>query len=171
MSGIIEADGNFSINLFARKKENSENLRVQPFFRLELQQGKLLSDSEEKTILSQATYFDICTKIATFLEVSLYNRTRTVGEKQYDSFTIMTYNQNSRQILINYLTKFPFHSSKFLNFKDWHTICEMGIAFNTLQKQECVKIFSNFNNTRTVFSWDHLKNWKPSSRRDEVEPS
>ena len=53
-------------------------------------------------------------------------------------------------------------SSKFLDFKNFHKICCMMAIkehLSDLGKAKIIQIKSKMNNSRTEFSWIHLKNF------------
>ena len=62
----------------------------------------------------------------------------------------------------NYLIKYPLFGTKYLDSIDWMKVVDL---FNNnehktiLGKEEIIKIKSNMNNKRTVFTWDHLQNF------------
>ena len=59
-----------------------------------------------------------------------------------------------------YFNKFPLLSSKFLDYKSWLHILELqqNSTMTTAYLNEAIKTKTDFNKTRTTFSWDHLKN-------------
>jgi hypothetical protein len=118
LAGFSDADGNFS--LFASKRNNnSEKLRVQQQFRLEIRQ------SYHRTVdanLGGESYFTVLTKISEFLETNLLSRTRTKGETKYYSFMVIAHNDKSKDKIINYFDRYPLFSSKNLNYLDWKKV-------------------------------------------------
>jgi hypothetical protein len=50
-------------------------------------------------------------------------------------------------------------SSKYLDFKDWNNIFEWQQinSRTTSYLNEAIITRKNFNSTRTVYNWDHLK--------------
>jgi hypothetical protein len=182
LAGFTDADGNFSINIHKRKNKNYT--RVQPCFSLEIRQtyhriNNHISESSsnnvgdnksQKTITLSPThkgmtggeegYFYIMSKIANYFKVNLYNRSRTLNNKVFSSFTIMAHNQNSLYISINYFNKYPLLSSKYLDYLDWLTIVELRrMNVNTLSYlDKAIITRKDFNKSRTTFTWNHLKN-------------
>jgi hypothetical protein len=75
---------------------------------------------------------------------------------------VKTENIKSNDILINYLTKFPLWSSKFLNYSDWLIAIDLfNKVYKTKNKSEEVfnnikKIKGRMNDKRVDFIWDHL---------------
>ena len=58
-----------------------------------------------------------------------------------------------------YFNKFPLLSSKFLDYKSWLHILELqqNSTMTTAYLNEAIKTKTDFNKTRTTFSWNHLK--------------
>ena len=98
--------------------------------------------------------------IANFLDVNVYSRSRILKDKQYYSFIVMANNKNSLLKITDYFNKFPLLSSKYLDFKDWSYVLELQKANPTTTSylDKALNIRKDFNNTRTTYSWDHLKN-------------
>lgn len=145
LSGLIDANGSFSINLLKRK--NSSNFRTQLFFRLEMKQ--LYKSNVENTL------FFILTDISNYLCTNLLTRIRKTN---YSTFIVISHSQNSHKLLINYLNLFPLFSSKFNNYQDWLKVYEIILKKEHLTNEGKEKIFnikSNFK--RTIFNWNHLK--------------
>lgn len=64
-----------------------------------------------------------------------------------------------RNILIDYLTKFPLLSSKRLDYLDWVKAHNIRISRGYTQSdglQKLLDIKNNMNNKRTFFEWSHL---------------
>ena len=161
LAGFTDGDGNFSINLIDRKKRATiTNKRIQLFFRIELRKNyhrEALSD------LTGISYFDILNKIATYLEVSLYSRTRQQGEKIFHSFMVISYKIDSHNKVLDYFNKFPLYSSKYMAYKDWSNVLQMMIlrggkplALQEIKQIEIIK--SQFNSRRKSFDFSHLRN-------------
>lgn len=161
LAGFTDGDGNFSINLIDRKKKGIiTSKRAQTFFRIELRQDY---HRDVPTYLGGTSYFDILTKIARYLNVNLYSRTREKGEKIFYAFMVISHNNISHKKVVEYLDKFPLYSSKYLAYKDWSYLVKKNIARNSkpLSKEDIVeieKIKSQFNNKRELFDFSHLNN-------------
>ena len=154
LSGFTDADGNFSINIHKRSNKNST--RVQLFFRLEIRQNYHRLDPEGVKV----SYFSIMSIIANFLDVNVYSRSRILKDKQYYSFIVMAINKNSLLKITEYFNKFPLLSSKYLDYKDWCYVLELQKANPTTTSylDKALKIRKDFNNKRTTYYWEHLKN-------------
>lgn len=152
-SGLTDADGNFSINIHKRSKKNLT--RVQLYYRLELRQTYHKLDPE----MNKVSYFSIMSILANYLGVNVYSRSKIIKEKQYYSFIIMAANRTSLSILSDYFNKFPLLSSKFLDFKDWVYILELqkNNPITSSYLNEAINVRKNYNDTRTQYNWDHLK--------------
>jgi hypothetical protein len=116
LAGFTDADGNFSITVYNRKK-NSKVVRtnVQTFFRIEVKQNYSKDVTADQ---GGASYFSIMTKIAEFFTVNLYTRTRTVDDRVFYAFMAISHNARSHDIVRNYFDRFPLYSSKYLAYKD-----------------------------------------------------
>lgn len=112
LAGFTDADGNFSITVYDRRK-NGMTVRtsVQTFFRLEVKQNYTREVSEDK---SASGYFNILTKIAAFFTVNLYTRTRYVEDKTFYVFMAIAHNSRSYEIVRKYFDTFPLYPSKYL---------------------------------------------------------
>ncbi len=156
LAGLTDADGNFSITVYDRKK-NSKLIttNVQTFFRIEVKQNY---SREVTTDQGGASYFSIMTKIAEFFTVNLYTRTRTVDNRVFYAFMVISHNSRSHEIVRNYFDRFPLYSSKYLAYKDWCRVQNLhkGISLNKETLKEIKAIKDQFNNKRKVFDFSHL---------------
>lgn len=154
IAGFTDHDGNFSINIHQRSNNNAT--RVLLSYRLEINQNYHRADSEG----TKASFFAIMSKLAMYLSVNVYSRSRILNEKEFFSFTVVAGNRESRLKLINYLNKFPLMSSKYLDYKDWVYVLELQAAnsLTTSYLDKAIKVRTDFNSTRTTYTWDHLKN-------------
>jgi hypothetical protein len=90
LAGFTDADGNFSITVYNRKKNNKViRTNVQTFFRIEVKQNYSINVTADQ---GGASYFSIMTKISEFLTVNLYTRTRTVDDRVYYAFMAISHN-------------------------------------------------------------------------------
>jgi len=154
LSGFTDADGNFSINI--HKRTNKISTRVQLYYRLENNQNYHKADIE-----GNISFFPIMSKIGLFLGVNVYSRSRLIKDKIYYSFIVISHNKESNSKVCNYFNKYPLLSSKHLDFKDWAYILNIKNSNKittgpSLYLDTAIKIRTNFNKTRTTFSWDHL---------------
>jgi len=112
LSGFTDSDGNFSINIHKRSDKNST--RVQLYYRLEIRQNYHKTDSNGLNL----SYFPIMSKIGLYFGVTVYSRSRLINDKIFNSFTIIAQNSNSKSKVIDYFSKYPLLSSKYLDYKD-----------------------------------------------------
>lgn len=146
LSGFIEADGSFSVFL------NKNSIRI----RFSLTQSNInkFGDSSEFIMKEIADYLEV--------KVSSYQRKKAPYSLE---LTVKTQSIKNNEILINYLTKFPLWSSKFLNYTDWLTALELfKKVYNTSNKSdevfnEIILIKERMNDNRVEFKWDHLQNF------------
>ena len=159
LAGFTDGDGNFSINITNRKKRNIiTTKRIQVFFRIELRQNY---HRDVSAIQGGTSYSEILIKIARYLGVNLYSRSRIQKDKIFNSFMVISYNIKSHNKVIDYFDRFPLYSSKYLAYKDWKYIVELLIKRNgkTLTNKEILeveKIKAQFNNKRKIFDFSHL---------------
>lgn len=154
LSGFTDADGNFSINIHKRTKPIKNSTRVQLYYRLEVNQNYHKAESEG----NKASFFPIMSKIGLFLGVGVYSRSRLIKDKIYHSFTVISYNKESNYKVCDYFNKYPLLSSKYLDYKDWAYILELQNLnkLTTSYLDTAIKFKTNYNRTRTTFTWDHL---------------
>lgn len=184
LSGITDADGNFSISLL-----NGIRKRVRPYYRLELKQSYQINNNNNnnniyKNIIISNTeitkkgkdiinlnYFKIMSKIATYFNVELYSRNRELNLKNnnlnetkiYYTYIIIINNIDKNIKVIEYFNKYPLLSSKYLDYCKWKEIIEYTNIYSQSSESSYnlgLEIRKNYNNTRTIFNWDHLKNLK-----------
>jgi len=90
LAGFTDADGNFSITVYNRKKNNKViRTNVQTFFRIEVKQNYYRNVTADQ---GGASYFSIMTKITEFFSVNLYTRTRTKDNRVYYAFMAISHN-------------------------------------------------------------------------------
>lgn len=159
LAGFTDGDGNFSITLTNRKKKgNITSKRVQAFFRLELRQTYHGDVSVEQ---GGTSYFVILSKIATYLGVNLYSRTREQNDKVFYAFMVISHSAASHANVISYFDRFPLYSSKYLAYKDWYYVVEQaklraGKVLTPKEISEVEKIKAQFNSKRKSFDFSHL---------------
>jgi hypothetical protein len=153
LSGFSDADANLSINI--HKRANG-NWRVQLFYRLEIKQTYHRFDSQGRKV----SFFSIISIVGQFLGVNVLSRTRTLKDKEFYSYTVISHNKNSQNKIIEYFNKYPLLSTKYLDYKSWLSIWnkqqENPITTSYIEYAKIVK--KDFNKSRTSYNWDHLKN-------------
>jgi len=159
LSGFTDGDGNFSINITNRKKKSIiTTKRIQVFFRIELRQNY---HRDVSAIEGGISYFEILIKIARYLGVNLYSRSRIQKDKIFNSFMLISHNIKSHIKVIYYFNRFPLYSYKYLVYKDWKYIVELlrkrgGKVLTNEEILEIEKIKAQFNNKRLFFDFSHL---------------
>ena len=106
------------------------------------------------------SFFSIMSKLANYLNSNVLSRSRIIGEKQYYSFILMAHSQISLNKTIEYFSRFPLLSSKYLDYKSWAYVLELQKTNSrtTSYLNEALNIRKDYNATRTTYNWDHLKN-------------
>lgn len=154
LAGFTDSDGNFSINIHKRSNKNST--RVQLSYRVEIRQTYHRLNSD----VFKMSYFSIISKIGDYLGVNVYSRTRSVKEKEFYSFTVMAVSKSSLIKTTEYFNQFPLLSSKYLDYVKWSSILELqnSNSLTSSYLDAAISAREDFNNTRTTYNWDHLKN-------------
>lgn len=149
---MIDADGNFNVIIAERK--NTQNIRIQAQFRLELRQFFHRSPPRECPNLWP---IDILSLIANYLGVNVYNRARILNNSKTYQYIIVAGSKKSQKFLRSYLEKFPLYSSKYNDYKDWCEIIEKNNSSKEkLERTKLArKIKSGKNSKRTVHSFKH----------------
>lgn len=156
LAGFLDDDANFSINLTDRKK--MAKYLLQAFFRIELRQNYHRSASAEQGGNSS---FGILSLIARYFNVNLYSRSREQKDKIFFSYMVVSYIIQSNSKVIEYFTRFPLYSSKYLAYRDWKFVVEQiklryGKPLTSENIQEITRIKAQFNNNRKKFDFSHL---------------
>lgn len=149
-AGFIDADGHFAISISKRKNGNT---RIVLRFSLE----QRTTYHRYKDIYEKNSYSPIIHALAEAFNGSVYSRTRTLNDKIYSSFTIITFTTNSNLTICNYLDKYQLWSSKYIDYQSWKNIV---VLQSQNSNQEIIKIATfirkDYNKTRTTYNWDHL---------------
>ena len=159
LSGFIESDGHFYI----RSSDSSKHLaglRCEARHKIECK-FELCQARKDINNYDNLFFLD---DIANNIE-SLVKPIR--NDRKNSQYRIRTTNIKANLAIVNYLTKYPLFGTKFLDFKDWVKVVQLfreikqqGGCFNHTHNMDYVKqIKSNMNDRRTVFVWDHLKNF------------
>jgi hypothetical protein len=122
LSGMIESDGHFSVRSTLPKEDKEKYAKIECKFEFSQLYREDMSESGKLIMM----------KIANYLEIKDYSFKQT-KTSNYIKFTIKTQNIRSNEILINYLTKYPIWSRKFLDFKDWLVV--LGL-YTKLKKKD-----------------------------------
>ena len=147
LSGFIDADGHFSVRVSTDKKNRLKRIACS----LEITQSQKFID------LDGNNNFNVLSLIGNYL---LCQVKETKSNYKNPQHRIRTTSLAGNIVLKNYLLKYPLFTSKFLDSKDWMEVLnyfekkEHKIKYN-----EIIKIKSSMNDRRTVFHWNHLKNF------------
>jgi len=145
LSGFIEADGHFSV----RTSMGSRYPKLECKFELSQRQN----DHNNRNNL----YF--LENIA-ILFVTVVKSIRL--ESTNPQYRIRTTNLKGNIALEEYLNKFPLFGTKYLDYKDWLEVLKifkLGEHTNKFTIEKIISIKYNMNDKRTIFIWDHLKNF------------
>lgn len=148
LSGFIDADGSFSINIREKTSDGKGKNRIEA--RLRIFQRKEDPNTGK-------SYFSILKSIADTFGVQL-NTAIHNGNIHY--YLIAITSPAKLAILINYLNEYSLFTSKFLNFKDFSSCIEMMLNKEhlTIHGREKISVLKNsMNNKRTYYNWDHLE--------------
>lgn len=161
-AGFVDADGSF--NTIIAPRANTNNIRIQTQFRIELRQ------TYHRSIISDgygSSYFDILSKIANHLSVNVYNRSRFLGQSITYQYSFVAGSVRSKIILRKYFEMYPQGSSKYQDYKDWCKIIDLAnpdegyTNISTVKKKEIINqvkfIKSGMNSFRKTFNWAHLE--------------
>ena len=140
LAGFIDSDGGFYIR-FSLK---------QIICKFALEQRMIYPDTKE-------SYIEILEKICLFLNVKLHVRIRKNYKNNY--YLVRVENQNSINLLISYLDKYPLLSSKHLDYLNWKKAFLIILSKKHFT-EEGKKIIFTYKNTmndkRDFFDWKHL---------------
>lgn len=174
-SGFLDCDGSFYSHFNLNKKNIAINVACYmslsqrqnyPNICSKLKNNSLNFRTENKGNSDYYSYLNVMEEIRLFLNVK---NIRIINRKKKNQFNelgygIRTSKKESNCILINYLSKYPLFSSKYLDFQDWKKIYDLKITKDYKLKKgtNSLKFLkSSMNKGRTVFDWSHLNNfWK-----------
>lgn len=148
LSGFIDADGNFSILITKRK---SGAARIILRFTLE----QRTTYHKDKDAFEKSSYSPIILSLTEIFQGSLYTRVRILNEKSYPCFSIITINEKSNALVVNYIDKYPLWSSKYLDYLSWRKIV---LAQSSSQNivEIATELRKDYNKTRITYDWSHL---------------
>lgn len=145
LSGFIEADGSFQVRSTLSGKY--------PKFECKLEISQRQTD--HRGFSNQEFLNEIADLFITEVKETRLNR----STPEYRVRTTILQGNNRAK---NYLIKYPLFGTKYLDSIDWMKVLDL---FNNsehkteLGKEKILKIKSNMNDKRTVFTWDHLQNF------------
>lgn len=146
-SGFIDADGHFAV----RTTNNATTKRIECKFVI-VQSQKDHNDNDKKLALEKIASF-LSTKVKS---IRLY--------KPKPEYSITTVNLKGNLELKSYLNEYPLFSSKYLDYIDWLKVLfffeqEGKKNKHLVNKEKAIKIKSGMNNSRVLFTWNHLQNF------------
>lgn len=142
LSGMIEADGHFSVRTTMKGKYP----KIECKFELSQRQNDHLGYSNEIFLAN----------IAKFLNTSLKNIRENTPHPQY---RLRTMSLETNLILVNYLNEYPLYGSKFLDYNNWKEILNLfNPKFKYCQDNvdKVLTLKKEMNDKRTIFNWNHL---------------
>ena len=143
-SGLIEADGHFSV-----RTTTSKYSRVECKF-------ELTQSQKDHKLENKLSFMN---NLAEFLFTSV----KAIREdKPKPEYKVRTTSLKGNLVLENYLNLFPLFGSKYLDYKDWIKVLDyfkQGGFKHNQNIDKIIEIKSCINDKRTVFIWDHLQNF------------
>lgn len=157
LSGFIDGDGCF----YLRSSEKGKGTPKRPGPSVGAHTEKFeckFEISQRQFDISGDDCFPFLSDIGSFLGLSIKKRKGRDNTKN-PQYRLRTSSLEQNKILINYLTKFPLYSSKYLDFLNWSKafLLFSEKKHKTEEGKNLIKILKDsMNNKRTFFTWDHL---------------
>jgi len=148
LAGFVDADGGFYIQ---HTKKETGALKRKVSCRLRIEQRMIEP-------VSKASYHDILSKIAEFLNCNLLTRKQLATGNEY--YTLAATSRNSFIIITNYFETHPLFSSKHLDYLDWYKVVKLMLNnehYSDANLLDINNLKSKMNKSRTEFNWDHLE--------------
>ena len=145
LSGFIEADGHFSV----RSSLSSIYPRIECKFELSQRRIDHKGYDNLKFLEDIAKYLNTTVK-----------EIRT--DRKHPEYRVRTVNLKGNIILENYLSTFPLYGCKYLDCLDWLKVLSLfksGKVDHKFNMDNVLKIKLGMNDKRTIYIWDHLKNF------------
>lgn len=145
LSGFIEAEGQFNL----RNTIKNNKLKLECKFELSQRQNDHRGNNN----------LFLLEDIANLFITSVKSIRMNTLQPQY---RIRTTNLKGNIVLENYLIAYPLFGSKYLDFIDWLKVLNLfknGEHKNKTGIEKLNYIKLNMNDKRTIFIWDHLKNF------------
>lgn len=147
LSGFIDSDGSFSVQ-HTKIENNAKKRKISCRLRIE---QRMLDP------VTGSSYFNVLTNIAEFLNCKLLTRKQKSTGNEY--YTLAASSKTSLEIIVNYFTRYPLFSSKYLDYKDWKEIVLLILENKHYTEEGLIKtdsVRNSMNRQRTFFNWDHL---------------
>ena len=147
LSGFIDSDGSFSVQ-HTKVENNAKKRKISCRLRIE---QRMLDP------VTGSSYFNVLTNIAEFINCKLLTRKQKSTGNEY--YTLAASSKTSLEIIVNYFTRYPLFSSKYLDYKDWKEIVLLILENKHYTEEGLIKtdsVRNSMNRQRTFFNWDHL---------------
>jgi len=151
LSGFIDGDGCFYLRCTEPKENNKYTSKFECKFEISQSSQNLLSD-----LSSLQSRPNIIESISLFLGS---NPKQVKQKTKFPQWRSRTVNVEQNRFLVEYLTKYPLQSSKYLDFMDWSKAVDIFLKkeHKTLQgKNNILSLKKNMNDSRKFYSWDHI---------------
>ena len=145
LSGFIEADGHFSL----RSTESGKYPKIECKF--ELSQRRRDNDKRDNLFFLE----EIARSFACLVKPIR-------SDSDNPQYRVRTTSLKGNLAVIDYLEKYPLFGTKFLDYTDWIKVVELfnqGSLSHKLNMDYVKHIKLGMNDNRTIFVWDHLKNF------------
>lgn len=146
LAGFTDADGNFHISLEGIYGSNES------FSRGRVKCGFAITQSTMYKLTGESCV-PFMTDIANLFQCKLNYRAG-------NTIAFVAGADSKHNLTINYFSKYPLMSSKYINYLDFLKGLEyLGKPLTDEEILEVQKIKNSMNNKRTYYNWDHLKNF------------
>jgi len=162
LAGMSDADSYFNVIISDRKKED-KTLKVK---KINTQWRLEISTTTSNNISNLA----ISNIISEGFNTSVIMRTKKVileksRKEKYHSIMIICYQEEQKNILVNYFTKYPLLTAKRNDYETWKLIRSINdLKFKTTSTEKkielvekALKLKNKMNNKNNHVNWEHLK--------------
>lgn len=165
LSGFIESDGNFNFDMTI----DSRGFGTDIHYYLRISQRREYHrevDHLDSSFSYSTSYLPIMQAIQAYFHVANIRNIKRQHKNYIElGYEIRALRVESRQLVIDYLTKFPLFSSKYQDYLAWlelHTMYKAKKHLSVNGAQEMLNIQKSMNSSRTRFNWDSLNNFYTS---------
>ena len=158
LAGISDADSNFNVIIPDRKK-GDKTFKINAQWRLEI----------STTTSNNISNLEILNIISEGLNTSVTMRTRKATleksrKERYHSIIIICYQEEQKNILVHYFTKYPLLTAKRNDYETWKLIRSINdVKFKTTSTEKKIELveealkLKNRMNKNIHVNWEHLK--------------
>lgn len=142
LSGFIDADGSFSINIRKKTVDGKGKNRIEARARIEQRQED-----------PRKSYESILKLIAETFGVQL---TTVIHNGDLHYYVIAITSPAKLTIIINYLNEYPLFTSKYLNFQDFSSCVDIMLNkehLTSFGRDKISILKDSMNNKRTYYNW------------------